>query len=198
VRSPLAPLLKIIKGARKQRGRGEMRISTLRLVTIALLILLALAVFFSFRTLRRLPNVVVYFIKSEETSFTLSPAYRRESVNGLEQHLTAALQRLIEGPNSAEEGRGLSSAVPETTKLLGLTLQDKQVTVNLSRDFEAGGGIASIQGRLQQVFYTLTQPSDVEQVRLQIEGEDVSVFSGEGLLVDNPWTRPTRDTLPSW
>lgn len=175
-----------------------MKLTTLRLVTIALLILLAIAVFFSFRTLRRLPNVVVYFVKSEETSFTLAPAYRRENVSGLEQHLEIAMQRLIEGPNSSEEQRGLSSAVPEATRLLDLTLNNKQVTVNLSKEFETGGGMASMRGRLEQVFYTLTQPSDVERVSLLVNGEPVSVFGGEGIMLDNPWTRTTRDTLPVW
>jgi spore germination protein GerM len=175
-----------------------MRITTLRLVTIALLILLALATFFSLRTLRRLPNVVVYFVKSEETSFTLAPAYRRERVDGLEGQLSVAVQHLIEGPSSSEGQRGLSSAVPATTKLLGLTLDGNQVTVNLSKDFETGGGMANIQGRLEQLFYTLTQPTDVDSVSLQLEGESVIVFSGEGIIIENPWTRKTRETLPRW
>jgi spore germination protein GerM len=175
-----------------------LKLTTLRLVTIALLILLAIAVFFSFRTMRRLPNVVVYFVKSEETSMTLAPAYRRESVEGLEPQLRIAMQRLIEGPTSAEEQRGLSNAIPETTKLLDLTLDNKQVSVNLSKEFETGGGVASMRGRLEQVFYTLTQPSDVERVSLLIDGEPVSVFGGEGIMLDNPWTRTTRETLPTW
>jgi spore germination protein GerM len=172
--------------------------TTLRLVTIALLILLALATFFSLRTLRRLPNVVVYFVKSEETSFTLEPGYRRERVEGLEQQLSTAVQRLIDGPNSSEQQRGLSTAVPSSTKLLGLTLQNNEVTVNLSKEFETGGGMASVQGRLEQLFYTLTQPTGVDKVSLQLEGEPVIVFSGEGIIIENPWTRKTRETLPRW
>jgi spore germination protein GerM len=175
-----------------------LRITTLRLVTIALLIFLALATFFSLRTLRRLPNVVIYFVKSEETSFTLEPGYRREQVSDLEQQLSIAVQCLIDGPNSSEQQRGLSSAVPSTTKLLGLTLENNQVTVNLSKEFETGGGMASVQGRLEQLFYTLTQPTSVEKVSLQLEGEPVIVFSGEGIIIENPWTRKTRETLPRW
>lgn len=182
----------------KRWREGDLRITTLRLVTIALLILLALATFFSLRTLRRLPNVVVYFVKSEETSFTLSPAYRRERVDGLEGQLSIAVQRLIDGPTSSEEQRGLSSAVPTTTKLLELTLEKNQVTVNLSNEFETGGGMASVQGRLEQLFYTLTQPTDIDKVNLLLEGESVIVFSGEGIIIENPWTRKTRETLPRW
>jgi spore germination protein GerM len=163
-----------------------------------LLILLALATFFSLRGLRRLPNVVVYFVKSEETSFTLGPGYRRERVEGLEQQLSVAVQRLIDGPTASEQQRGLSSAVPTTTKLLGLTLGGNQVTVNLSEDFEAGGGMASVQGRLEQLFYTLTQSTSIDKVSLQLEGKPVIVFSGEGVIIENPWTRKTRETLPRW
>jgi spore germination protein GerM len=175
-----------------------LRITTLRLVTIALLILLALITFFSLRTLRRLPNVVVYFVTSEETSFTLEPSYRHESVTGLEQHLSTAMQSLIDGPNGSEQQRGLTSAVPTTTKLLDLTVKGNQVTVNLSKDFEAGGGMSSIQGRLEQLFYTLTQPKEIDKAHLQIEGKAVTVFSGEGILIENPWTRRDRKTLPRW
>jgi spore germination protein GerM len=173
-------------------------ITPARLITIALLILLALATFFSYRTLGRLPNVVVYFVKSEETSFTLEPGYRKEAVRGLEQQLTVAMQRLIEGANNSEQQRGLSSSVPKATKLLGLSVQDSQVTVNLSKEFAAGGGVSDIQGRLNQVFYTLTQPKDIEKVSLQLDGKPVTVFSGEGIIIDNPWTRPSRETLPRW
>jgi spore germination protein GerM len=182
-----------------RKGEGEtLRISTLRLVTIALLILLALATFFSLRTLRRLPNVVVYFVKSEETSFTLEPAYRRERVEGLEQQLTSALQSLIAGPTGSEQQRGLTSAIPATTKLLALSVEGNQVTANLSSEFETGGGMSGIQGRLEQVFYTLTQPKDIDKVSLQIDGKPVTVFSGEGIMIENPWTRKDRDTLPRW
>jgi spore germination protein GerM len=182
-----------------RKGEGEtLRISTLRLVTIALLILLALATFFSLRTLRRLPNVVVYFVKSEETSFTLEPAYRRESIGGLEQQLTSAVKSLIAGPTGSEQQRGLTSAIPAATKLLGLSVEGNQVTANLSSEFETGGGMSGIQGRLEQVFYTLTQPKDIDKVRLQIDGKPVTVFSGEGIMIENPWTRQDRDTLPRW
>lgn len=175
-----------------------MRITTSRLITIALLILLALATFFSYRTLRRLPNVVVYFVKPEETSFTLGAGFRQETVSGLEQQLSTAIQSIIEGTNSSEQGRGLTSSVPKTTKLLGLSIQGDEVTVNLSKEFETGGGVADIQARLYQVFYTLTQPKNINKVRLLLGGKPVTVFSGEGIIVENPWTRTNREELPRW
>jgi spore germination protein GerM len=175
-----------------------LRLTTSRLITIALLILLALAVFFSYRTLRRLPNVVVYFVKSEEISFTLEPGYRRENVSGLEQQLSTAMQRLIDGPNNSEQQRGLSSSVPKETKLLDLNIRGNQVTVNLSKEFETGGGLSDVQGRLNQIFYTLTQPKTIDKVSLQLEGKPVTVFSGEGIMIENPWTRTSRDVLPRW
>jgi spore germination protein GerM len=188
-----------MEGKKRRRGEEEnLRLTASRLFIIALLLLLALATFFSYRTLRRLPNVVVYFVKSEETSFTLGSGYRRENVAGLEQHLSLAMQRLIDGPNSSETRRGLSSSVPKNTRLLDLGVQGNEVTVNLSKEFETGGGVSDIQGRLEQVFYTLTQPKNIEKVTLQIEGKNVSVFSGEGIMIENPWTRPNRETLPRW
>ncbi|MGL4609951.1 MAG: GerMN domain-containing protein [Trueperaceae bacterium] len=175
-----------------------MRLTTSRLLTIALLILLAVAVFFSSRMLRRMPNLIVYFVTLEETSFTLAPVYRQVKAETTEDHLRVAMQTLLAGPSRAEERRGFSSVIPKETQLVDISLEDGQVTVNLSKAFESGGGNASMKGRLLQLFYTLGQPKGVKVVSLQIEGQPVSVFSGEGILIENPWRRPKGEALPTW
>ena len=53
-------------------------------------------------------------------------------------------------------------------------------------------------GRLNQLFYTLTQPTNVERVSLRIEGESVEALGGEGILVPQPWIEPEERTLPTW
>ena len=57
---------------------------------------------------------------------------------------------------------------------------------------------ASMQYRLAQVVYTLTQFSTVKSVVFQIEGETVTVFGGEGIVLDGPVGRADYDDqLPS-
>ena len=55
--------------------------------------------------------------------------------------------------------------------------------------FESGGGSTSMFVRLGQVIFTLTQFPAVESVRFSIEGRPVSVFSGEGIVIDHPQAR---------
>lgn len=55
-----------------------------------------------------------------------------------------------------------------------------------------------MQYRLAQVVYTLTQYSTVRSVTFQIEGQPVTVFGGEGIVLDGPVGRPDyTDQLPA-
>ena len=55
-----------------------------------------------------------------------------------------------------------------------------------------------MQYRLAQVVYTLTQFSTVRSVVFQIEGETVTVFGSEGIVLDGPVGRADYvDQLPA-
>lgn len=150
------------------------------------------------RTLNRLPDTLVYFVRSEPTFLQLVAVGRKVAARTPEERLEAALRELIAGPTDAEEARGLASTIPEDTRVHALTLTGSTVTVDLSAAFEQGGGTAMMSSRLNQLFYTLTQPAEVNEVSLRIEGVAVQRFSGEGLLVPQPWRRPEGRDLPSW
>ena len=112
---------------------------------------------------------------------------------------TAALNALVAGPTATERAdRVITSAVPAGSRLLGLTIEDGIATVDLSSEFESGGGSMSISVRLAQVVYTLTQFPTVESVLFEIDGRPVNVFSSEGLILDGPVDRGTfDDVLPN-
>ena len=109
---------------------------------------------------------------------------------------TAAMNELLAGPTSVESGdRTITSAIPDGTRLLGLTIDNGIATVDLSREFETGGGSASVLNRLSQVVYTLTQFPTVTGVVFKLEGEVVTVFSGEGVVLDGPVSRADYEEL---
>jgi germination protein M len=110
----------------------------------------------------------------------------------------AAIRAVLAGPTAAETRAGVGTAVPPSTELLGLTIEDGVATVDLSGDFEGGGGSLSMTMRLAQVVYTLTQFGSVsEGVRFRLDGEDVTVFSGEGIVLEGPVDRlDYRDLFP--
>jgi germination protein M len=122
--------------------------------------------------------------------------YRTEA--GTPRVGTAALRSLLAGPNDFERGYGLTTAVPQGTRLLGLSIEDGIASVDLTSEFESGGGSLSMQARLAQVVYTLTQFRTVKGVLLSLDGEPVNVIGGEGVLVDRPLRRKDfADLLPA-
>jgi germination protein M len=111
---------------------------------------------------------------------------------------SAAVQALLGGPDEFEQGYGLSTAVPEGTQFLGLRIEGGVAYVDLTSEFESGGGTLSMQMRLAQVVYTLTQFPTVEGVLFSLDGERVSVIGGEGIVVDQPLRRRNfRELLPA-
>ena len=100
-----------------------------------------------------------------------------------------AIRALIAGPTEAELDEALSSAIPEDTLLLDILIEDGLATIDLGREFEAGGGSFAMLGRLAQVVYTLTQFPTVDAVQFRLDGEPITVFSGEGILLEKPVTR---------
>jgi germination protein M len=111
----------------------------------------------------------------------------------------AAMLALLDGPTTDESAeRTVTSAIPDGTTLLGVSIQNRVATVNLTTEFDSGGGSASMQYRLAQVVYALTQFSTVRSVVLQIEGQTVTVFGSEGIVIDGPMRRTEfYDQLPA-
>jgi len=99
----------------------------------------------------------------------------------------AAMEALLAGPNDDELGArpAMYTDIPDGTRFLGLTIDAGVATVNLSKEFESGGGSANVLGRLAQVVYTLTQFPSIETVQFQLDGQPIEVFSDAG-YADHP------------
>jgi germination protein M len=80
----------------------------------------------------------------------------------------------------------VTTVIPAGTRLLGLTVSKGVATVDLSSEFESGGGSASMSARLAQVACTLDQFETVKGVSFELDGRPVDVFSGEGIVLDHP------------
>ena len=110
---------------------------------------------------------------------------------------TAAMKALLAGPSPAELAAGLGTSVPAGTKLLGIAIKKGVATVDLTSQYQSGGGSLSMKARLAQVVYTLTQFPTVRAVLFHLDGEPVNVFSGEGIVLDHPVGRADyEDLLP--
>ena len=146
-------------------------------------------------------GMAVYFLLEELDDQSpgpfLVPVYR-EAEAGTDSAM-AVVEALLAGPTSGEitGTPAISTAIPEGTELLGVDISDGLATVDLSGEYDDGGGSFGMFARLAQVVYTLTRLPDVDEVAFAIEGEMVAVFSSEGIELDGPQQRDDyHDLLP--
>lgn len=110
----------------------------------------------------------------------------------------ASMEALLDSDKIHKTYPQVETAIPAGTKLLGISIKNGVATVDLSREIEAGGGSASALYRLGQVVYTLTQFSTVRSVLFQVEGQTVTTFGPEGIVLEGPQARKDfRDQLPT-
>ena len=111
---------------------------------------------------------------------------------------TAAMESLLAGPEPREQAAAVGSQIPAGTQLLGLSVEGGVATVDLTSEFESGGGSASMNMRIAQVVYTLTQFPTIKGVLFELDGQHVDVLGGEGVVVDEPVTRKDyRSLMPA-
>lgn len=123
-------------------------------------------------------EATVYWLNSNGTGFNLEPQgiQVQADKNKPSEFLEAAFNSLLAGPT---EGSG-STAIPKETKLLGIKAEGDEIRVNLSDDFQFGGGSAGMIGRVGQVVYTATALNPNAKVYLELNGEQIEVLGGEG------------------
>jgi len=112
--------------------------------------------------------------------------------------VASAVEMLLLGLTFTETGHGLSTEIPPGLRAASVTTgEDGVVTVDLPSAFEAGGGTTSMLARLGQLVATVTENPSVTGVRLALDGSPVEVFSGEGIVLDDPMTRASLGDLVS-
>jgi germination protein M len=135
-------------------------------------------------------TVLVYLIRNEEI------AVASRTIAGTPQVATGAINELLTGLTPYEEDLGFSTAIPDETRLLGIAIHDDGTAiVDLTGDFEAGGGSFSMRMRVAQIVFTMTQFSTVDRVQIRLDGVDVEAIGGEGVIVGEPQTRDDFEDL---
>ena len=138
-------------------------------------------------------GAVVYYLLEELEDDAggpfLVPVYRESPLSG--DPARQVVDLLLQGPTGDEMASlpAISTAIPQDTASLGASVEDGVATVDLSGEFDDGGGSFSMFARLAQVVYTLTRIEGVDQVEFEIEGEPVTVFSSEGIGLHGPQER---------
>ncbi len=129
-------------------------------------------------------QLAVYWIESSKNKLMAVPITVKAKSNN--EAISSVLNTLIaETPPEST----LYSAIPANTKVLKVTAKNKEIRIDLSKEFTKGGGSASMQGRIIQVLYTATSLELDAKVYLSVEGKPLKYIGGEGLEVPQPMTR---------
>ncbi|MBD2357251.1 GerMN domain-containing protein [Tolypothrix sp. FACHB-123] len=127
----------------------------------------------------------VYWLKDNGKSLELAPQPVKIAAAQPNQVLEKAFESLLAGPTEGSD----STTIPKGTKLLGLTVNNDEIRVNLSEEFTSGGGSSSMVGRVGQVVYTATTVNPKAKVYIDVDGKKLDVLGGEGVVLDQPVTR---------
>ena len=103
-----------------------------------------------------------------------------------------AISSLILGPTKSEKNAGIYSEIPTGTEILDIDERSSVVIINLSRQFEFGGGTDSVYKRLYQLIKTARRNTE-KPVYLYIEGKQADVIGGDGIMISQPLTENSLD-----
>ena len=137
--------------------------------------------------------VNVFFIGQNGNKEEVYKAVNREydkDVDG--SKIKFAIQSLIAGPKTDERAKGVYSEIPAGTRLISINESADKVIINLSGDFENGGGTDSLYKRIYQIIKTAKQ-NTTKPVYLYIEGSEAEVIGGEGIMINQPLNENSLD-----
>jgi len=108
---------------------------------------------------------------------------------------TAVVRALLLGPTAAERAAGISTQIPAGTTVRSVAIEGNTAIVDLSKQFESGGGSLSMQLRVAEVVYTLTALPDVDAVTFRLDGKAVTSIGGEGIVAVNVGRTTLQDAV---
>ncbi|MDD3150495.1 MAG: GerMN domain-containing protein [Candidatus Gastranaerophilales bacterium] len=137
-------------------------------------------------------NLNIYFVKTIEENHTKIIPVKR-AVSGQTNLIKTAIAELLKGPNEEEKKQGFHTEIPENTKLINIVEGPNKVIINLSEEFEQGGGSKSMAARVVQLTNTVSYASGEKPVYLELNGKAVEYIGGEGVEVPKNHTEYNYD-----
>ena len=98
----------------------------------------------------------------------------------------------MKAPSKWEKSKGFVSESPAGTKLLSVRESKGNILIDLSSDFETGGGAESTYTRVKQIIKTANANTSTP-VYLYINGRQANVIGGVGVMVKQPLNDKSLD-----
>ena len=103
-----------------------------------------------------------------------------------------AINELLSAPSKWEKSKGFTSEIPQSTKLLSIRESSNSIMIDLSSEFESGGGAESTYMRIKQIIKTVNSYSSTPTY-LYINGKQANVVGGEGVMLKQPLNERSLD-----
>lgn len=103
-----------------------------------------------------------------------------------------AIKELISAPTKWEKSKGYTSEIPTGTKILSIRESSNSIMIDLSSNFESGGGAESTYTRVKQIIKTANANTNTPTY-LYINGKQANVIGGEGIMIKQPLNERSFD-----
>ena len=137
-------------------------------------------------------NIDIYFLALDANSNGIYKKVKRELPLG-QSKINFAITELLKGPNLVEKTSGAYSEIPSSTKLLNIKELENKIIIDLSSDFQNGGGTDSIYSRMMQLIKTSLANSGNKKIYLHLNGKEIKFIGGEGIMVTQPLNEKSLD-----
>ncbi len=139
--------------------------------------------------LRRERESKLYYIRVTEDGSIYPQAVTR-SVFYTDSPMTETLKALLSGPTIDELNMGLLNLIPEGTELRSAWVKDGVAYLNFNEEFRFNPmGVEGFMAQLQQIVFSATEFSTIDEVQILIEGERIQYLGGEGIYIGEPLGR---------
>lgn len=136
-------------------------------------------------------SVYIYFLATGSDGSAVFRKVKRDIAT--KDKLNYAIKELLAGPNQEEKAAGVYNEIPRGTKLLGIQVQGNNVIINLSSDFQYGGGTDSTYSRMRQLIKTALSNTSRKNIYLYLDGKQADIIGGEGIMVSQPLSENSLD-----
>ena len=103
-----------------------------------------------------------------------------------------SIKELVNAPTKWEKSKGFTSEIPQGTKVLSIRESASSIMIDLSSNFETGGGAESTYTRIKQIIKTANANSSIPTY-LYINGRQANVIGGEGIMIKQPLNERSFD-----
>ena len=103
-----------------------------------------------------------------------------------------SIKELLNAPSKIEKSKGYTSEIPQGTKILSIRESSNTIMIDLSSNFESGGGAESTYMRIKQLIKTANANTSIPTY-LYINGKQANVIGGEGIMIKQPLNERSFD-----